>query len=255
MKVAVIGLGAVGRAQVRMLAGHEVVPYDVADGPYPAEAVAGCDFAVICVGTPGHPDGAADLSQLQAAFASLPGTLPALIRSTVPPGVTDAFALARPGVTAFCPEFIYEGGTGPWTESAAVPWLLLGGTAEAREFFWPRLARVYGGKIHECPAAVAELAKYTANLHWAMRVIFVNEMAAIAAAHGLEWEDVRAAWLADERVNPAHTAMAGFPPGFAGRCWPKDLSAIITAAREAGYGPGFLEAIEAANDRFRGGAA
>jgi UDPglucose 6-dehydrogenase len=45
--------------------------------------------------------------------------------------------------------------------------------------------------------------------------------------------------------------MTGFPPGFGGRCWPKDLSALIAAAADAGYKAEFLEAVQDANARFR----
>jgi UDPglucose 6-dehydrogenase len=48
-----------------------------------------------------------------------------------------------------------------------------------------------------------------------------------------------------------YTQRAGYPPGFDGRCWPKDLAALIAASRDAGYEPGFLEAVGAANDRYR----
>jgi UDP-glucose 6-dehydrogenase len=48
-----------------------------------------------------------------------------------------------------------------------------------------------------------------------------------------------------------YTQYAGYPPGFDGRCWPKDLAALIAASNDAGYGPEFLRAIEDANARFR----
>jgi UDP-glucose 6-dehydrogenase len=45
--------------------------------------------------------------------------------------------------------------------------------------------------------------------------------------------------------------MAGFEPGFGGRCWPKDLSALIADARRQDYEPWFLQAIEDSNEIFR----
>lgn len=248
--VAIIGLGVIGTAQSRMFlrAGCAVVGYDPwLNDSYPRERIASCDFAVICVGTPQSlDDPRADLSYLLDAMSDLPEGLPALIRSTVPPGTTDSFA-GR--LVAHAPEFLYEGGSGPWRESTDVPFLILGGSAKARMFFRPHLAPLFPA-IHECDAISAELMKYTANIALAMKVIFVNEMAAIAESFGADWEDVRAAWLNDPRITPQHTQMKGFEPGFGGRCWPKDLSAMIAASEDAGYRAEFLKAIEAANKRF-----
>jgi len=60
-------------------------------------------------------------------------------------------------------------------------------------------------------------------------------------------------WLADKRVNPSYTSMEGFPPGFDGACWPKDLAALIAASADAGYEAVFLRAVSDANDWFREG--
>jgi len=253
VRVAVIGLGVVGRAQARMLAGHTLVTYDAAGGdPYPETQIAGCDFAVITVGTPAAADGSADLAQVYEAFRRLPAGLPVLIRSTVPPRTTAALQARHGAPVCHAPEFMHERPGGAWRETTDVPYLILGGTPAACAFFRPLLAAVFPGRIHECSATEAELVKYTANLHWAARVTFVNEMARICAAVGAHWENVRAAWLEDPRVAPEYTGYAGFPPGFGGRCWPKDLAALIAAARDRGYHPAFLESVQEANRRFQG---
>ncbi len=251
MSVVVIGMGVVGRAQSKLFG--DVVTYDIADGlPYPGEEIAQCDFAVIAVGTPQGTGGHADISAVRDAVATLPAYLPVLIRSTVPPGTTDRLQAAYPSrLVGHAPEFLTERDGGPWPESADVPFLILGGQPRARRFFRPYLERDFSEVIYECTATEAELVKYTSNLYWATRVTFVNEMAAICAAHGEDWETVRDGWLRDERVNPAYTAMAGFSPGFGGACWPKDLSALIAASTAAGYDPVFLRAIADANERFR----
>jgi UDPglucose 6-dehydrogenase len=253
VKVAIIGLGVVGHAQARMFAGRLLVTYDVTDNdPYPEAEIAGCDFAVIAVGTPAAADGSADLTYLHEAFKRLPASLPVLIRSTVPPGTTAALQ-ALHGDTPVCcaPEFMHERPGGAWRETTDVPYLILGGTPAAAAFFRLRLAAVFPGVIHECSATEAELVKYTANLYWAARVTFVNEMARICEAAGADWENVRSAWLEDPRVSPEYTGYADFLPGFGGRCWPKDLRALIAAARELDYHPYFLEAVQETNRRFR----
>ena len=252
MRVAIIGTGVVGRAQARMFREHDVVTWDITDSAaYPHDAVSGCDFAVICAGTPALEDGSADLSAVKDAVSSVPPMVPVLIRSTVPPGTTDEIASQRSGLVAHAPEFLHEREGGPWRDSTDVPFMILGGDLEARLFFRPLLAQVFPGTIAYGSALEAELVKYTANLYWATKVTFVSEMAAVCEAFGADWAKVRCAWLADERVAPAYTCMAGYEPGFGGRCWPKDLSALIEASFTAGYTPFFLMDVQRANARFR----
>lgn len=257
MKLAIIGMGVVGQAQAQLFDMHELVTYDPAmDSKYPVRQIADCECAVICVGTPSLPDGSADLSQLRGAVATLPAGLPILLRSTVPPGTTDELREERRSAVCFCPEFLQERKGGVWQSSADVPYTILGGDDADRPGFRHLLLHAYGRRrqsyVHECSAVEAELAKYTANLYWAARVTFVNEMAQVAKAFGADWENVRKAWTADFRVSSAYTSMDGFESGFSGKCWPKDLTAMIRAAAEAGYEAGYLESIQKTNDRFRG---
>lgn len=253
MKAAVIGhLGVVGRSSAKMLAkDYDLVTFDPVEAqPYPDREIAACGFAVICVGTPEAGNGAADLEQVDNAIRALPAKLPVLLRSTVPPGTTNRIAGDRKGLVCHAPEFMHERPGGPWRESADVPFMILGGSEDSLKFFRPRVESVFPGKVHECDALTAELAKYTVNLYGAVKVTFVNEMAGIARQFGGNWEQVRAAWLNDPRVDEHYTRMEGFPPGFGGRCWPKDLAALRAACREAGYPAEFLDAVAAANDRF-----
>jgi UDPglucose 6-dehydrogenase len=110
---------------------------------------------------------------------------------------------------------------------------------------------VFPGPIHTCSAKESELAKYAANLYWATRVTFVNEFAKVCEAFGVDYERVREAWLQDPRMTSVYTQRAGYPPGFDGRCWPKDLAALDAASEDAGYHAVFLQAIAEANERFR----
>lgn len=252
MRVGIIGLGVIGLAQSIMFANESFVPWDPAKMKpgveYPYDELAACDFAVVCVGTPQGEGGKADLSYVEAAIRELPPGLPVLLRSTVPPGTTDALLSGRHYCHA--PEFMGEHERHPWRFSTDVPYLILGGDPNARAFFRPLLQRVFPGTIHECTAQEAELVKYTANLYWATRVTFVNEMAMVCERFGVDYEKVREGWLQDPRMTGAYTAREGFPAGFGGRCWPKDLAALIVASADAGYVPEFLEAVEDANGAF-----
>ena len=254
MKAAVIGLGVIGSAQVRLLGGMVHVTYDVKDSKkYPSRAIHGCDFAVICVGTPQGEDGRADLTALHAALRRLPASRPVMIRSTIPPGTTAALEATRKCVV-HVPEFMSERDDGMWRKPDDVPFLICGGTRKALEWFQPILTAMAGGPVYPCTGLEAELIKYTANAFLAAKVTFVNEISRVCEAFGADWGTVREGWLHDPRAGISHTATEGHGPGFGGSCLPKDLSALIRATWDAGYFPGFLNAIDNANARFRGGA-
>ena len=252
LKAAVIGLGVVGQAQLRLFGDMVHAAYDPArtDGPYPFEKVAECGFAVVAVGTPQGADGSADLSFLREALDRIPPEMPVLIRSTIPPGTMAGLEKTR-SLVAHLPEFLNERPDGAWRESRDVPFMILGGIPAARDFFVPVLGKVSGVPVHECTGTEAELAKYTANCFLAAKVTFVNEMARVCHALGADWDRVRAGWLNDPRAGESHTTVEG--PGFGGRCLPKDLSALIRASEGAGYMPEFLWALEEANARFQAG--
>jgi nucleotide sugar dehydrogenase len=254
MRVGIIGLGVIGTAQAAMFADHDLVTYDpAADSAYPAAQLADCDFAIICVGTPPTPSGAADLTYVAEAASSLPAGLPVVLRSTVPPGTTDRLFEGTGRLYCHAPEFMGENVLHSWQRPEDVPYMIIGGAPEATVFFRDKFARVFPGKISTCSAKESELAKYTANLYWATRVTFINEIARICDQFGVDYENVRAAWLNDPRMTGVYTQRAGYPPGFDGRCWPKDLAALITASTTSGYDPGFLRSVEDANARFRAG--
>jgi UDPglucose 6-dehydrogenase len=255
MKVGIIGLGVVGHAQAEMFAerGHDLVTYDPAINPDYPGGMGSVDFAVICVGTPSLEGGRADLRAVYKAVADLPPRIPVALRSTVPPGTTDALFMDDPHARLYAhiPEFMGENTLHSWQRSTDVPYMIIGGDSESALFFRQRFATVYPGIIRTCKTAEAELAKYLANLYWANRVTFVNEFAKICDAFDVDYEHVREAWLTDPRVSEPYTQRAGYPPGFGGRCWPKDLSALIAASQDAGYAPEFLWAIQDANARFQ----
>jgi UDPglucose 6-dehydrogenase len=252
MKVGIIGLGVIGTAQAEMFAGHDLVTYDPAiNDTYPAHDLGLCDFAIVCVGTPEGPDGHANLAYVENAAADLPHGLPVVLRSTVPPGTTDRLFGGSDRLYCHAPEFMGENVLHSWQRSSDVPYMILGGDPEATHFFHERFAQVFGGTIHECSATESELAKYAANLYWAARVTFVNEFALVCKQFGVSYENVRAAWLSDPRMTSVYTKRVGYPPGFDGRCWPKDLAALIAASDDAGYYPTFLGCIQGANERFR----
>jgi len=256
MHVGVIGRGHVGRSVIRQFREHEVVSYDLTDSTsYPEAELRACDIAMICVDTPPLPDGSADVSHVEAAIARIPCDN-VVIRSTVPPGTTARLAEATGKSLCFWPEYVGEtqflGSS--WEEfSATQPFIILGGRAEHRRRVVDLLLPVFGPQVRlfQCTSAEAELIKYMENSYFAAKITFVNEFRELSEQLGLDWHTVREGWLLDPRVDRDHTAAFAEERGFAGRCLPKDLSAILRVASDSGLQLRMLSAVQEANGEFR----
>ena len=57
-------------------------------------------------------------------------------------------------------------------------------------------------------------------------------------------------WALDPRISRHHTAVYGQTSGYAGRCLPKDMAAIIEAATRAGYDARLLRLLVAYNQQL-----
>ncbi len=254
--VGIIGLGHVGRLTVQALQISAVtVGYDVALAePYPTAELAACDFVVVCVNTPSAPDGAADLSQVRSALAALPGEQPVILRSTVPPGTTEALQEEFGREVYFWPEYIGETRFVISTFdvlSDVDPFLVVGGDRSPGFGRWiDFLAQNYGPltRIHQCTSREAELVKYMENAYFAMKTTFVNEFRRLSEAVGADWHTVREGWLLDPRVERDHSDAFKGAPGYAGKCLPKDTAALIAFARAADIPLPLLESVRDIND-------
>jgi UDPglucose 6-dehydrogenase len=77
----------------------------------------------------------------------------------------------------------------------------------------------------------AELIKNGANAFLAMKLSFVNEMAALAEAYGSDVDPVLAGITADPRIGSTYMRPSF---GFGGSCLPKELRALEAAGRAKG---------------------
>ena len=91
----------------------------------------------------------------------------------------------------------------------------------------------------------AELTKYAANAMLATKISFMNEIANLAERLGADVEMVRRGIGADQRIG-YHFIYPG--AGYGGSCFPKDVKALIATAREVGFEPRVLAAVEDRND-------
>jgi len=94
----------------------------------------------------------------------------------------------------------------------------------------------------------AEMIKYASNVMLASQIAIANEIYQICEAVGIDYDEVKESILMDERI--ARNIDVPGPDGelgFGGKCFPKDLRALIFLARENMYNPYLLEEIWRSN--------
>ncbi|WP_376092727.1 UDP-glucose dehydrogenase family protein [Roseomonas sp. CCTCC AB2023176] len=222
-------------------------------------AVKGADAVFIAVGTPSRRgDGHADLTYVHAAArqiaAALEGFTVVVTKSTVPVGTGDEveriIRAIRPDAAfavASNPEFLREGSA---IDDFKRPDRIVIGTEDERaravmtEVYRPLYLN--NAPILFTDRRTSELTKYAANALLATKITFINEVADLCEAVGADVQDVARGIGLDNRIGPKFLH-AG--PGFGGSCFPKDLSALIKTAHDAGGAIRIAETVAAVNDR------
>ena len=220
-----------------------------------SRATRGAAVILIAVGTPPGEDGSADMQHVLAAASQLAramnGYTVVAIKSTVPVGTAARVRAVITGTTRHPfsvvsnPEFLKQGSA---VEDFLKPDRVVIGAedASARELMRALYAPFTrtGAPIVTMDCASAELSKYAANAMLATRVSFMNEIANVCERIGANIDDVRRVVASDRRIGPSFL----FPGiGYGGSCFPKDVQALVHAARKDGYGFRILEAVEAVN--------
>jgi len=215
----------------------------------------------IAVGTPPRSDGAADLRAVDKVAETVAENVKQesilVSKSTVPVGtnarirriVKDA---AHPVHVVSNPEFLKEGDA---LADFLRPDRIVIGCDENDEFARDIMARLYHpvclhkDRIIWMDPASAELTKYVANTMLAMRISFMNEIAALCEKVGADAHHVRQGVGADTRIG-AKFLYAG--PGFGGSCFPKDVVALAHTASEYGVELELATATDRVNKRQKG---
>jgi len=222
-----------------------------------AEAIPGAEIAFIAVGTPPGETGEADLSYVlgaaQQIARAMTGYLVVVDKSTVPVGSAEKVAEAigkatsHPFDVVSNPEFLKEGAA---IDDFMRPDRVVVGVASERAR--AAMSELYGPFVRaEQPVLFmdlrsAELTKYAANAMLATRISFMNEMASLCERLGADVDQVRRGIGSDKRIG--HPFL--FPGcGFGGSCFPKDVRAVMTMARQVGLDFDLLRSVERVNER------
>ncbi len=221
------------------------------------QAMDGTDIAFIAVGTPPGETGEADLTHVLAAAASIGKAMTrytvVVNKSTVPVGSAEKVAeaigqIARvPFDVVSNPEFLKEGSA---IDDFMRPDRVVVGTSSERAR--AAMAELYAPFVRtEQPMLFmdtrsAELTKYAANAMLAARISFMNDVAALCERVGADVDQVRRGMGSDKRIGYPFL----FPGcGFGGSCFPKDVRAVMTMARQVGLDFDLLRAVERVNEK------
>lgn len=239
------------------------------------EAVRESLVIIIAVGTPAAATGEADLSYVETVTREIARSCNdyklIVEKSTVPVYTNEwicrAMVLNGCGPNDFDvvsnPEFLREG-------TAVVDFLypdrIVVGANTARAAGIMR--ELYGGLVNgtyyrqpgavpkpdgasvpplylETSAQSAELIKHASNAFLAMKISFINAVSNIAEAVGADIEDVCKGLGSDTRIG-TRFLRAGI--GYGGSCFPKDIAAFQSVARECGYDFRLLDEVRKIND-------
>jgi GDP-mannose 6-dehydrogenase len=298
MKISVMGLGYVGAVSAACLAkqGHEVIGVDpertkvdlINHGKTPiierdlgdiiaaevgagrlratsdlASAVRHTDLSLVCVGTPGLPNGGIDLKYMRRvceeiglALRGHSGAPTVVIRSTMLPGTMDEVVIPtleqhsgkRAGAefgVCINPEFLRE--------STAVhdyfnpPKTVIGELNRASGDLLASLYSQVSAPLIRTDVETAEMVKYADNCWHAVKVGFANEIGNICKAVDVDSHRVMDIFCQDTKLNLSPYYLK---PGFAfgGSCLPKDLRALLHKAKTLDVALPILNAVLPSNE-------
>jgi len=103
-------------------------------------------------------------------------------------------------------------------------------------------------KLIQTSAKSAELIKHASNAFLAMKISFINAVANVCEEVGADIEEVAQGVGSDPRIG-SRFLCAGI--GYGGSCFPKDVSAFWTVARECGYDFKLLQDVMQINEDQR----
>lgn len=210
----------------------------------------------VCLPTPMHPDGSADISIVESVLlelASYPGDRIAVVKSTVPPGSVEMWnkKFAETGLRiVFNPEFLTE--TNALDDMRNQNRIILGGPRPfintVKNIFQIAFPHV---PIIKTSSTTAEMVKYVTNIHLAVKVALANEFYQICekldiAGANIDYDKVIEYAMYDERLGKSHWRVPGPMPaddtgkptfGFGGSCFVKDINALMSIARSLGIDP------------------
>lgn len=261
MKVGIWGVGVVGLSTGESLSSkHSIFYYDKYKKEYQEkERIKDCEVIFVCVPTPMKNNGKIDLRIIKSSIDEVSkvaksGTI-VVIKSTVIPGTTGKLANKYKYLNfSFNPEFLREKSA---KKDAKNPKRIIIGVSTYQSSVFIKLRKLYslifkGTPIIKTSLKEAELVKYCSNAIMASQVSIANELFQLCKQVNVNYNKLKNILLYDNRIGTT-IDVPGYDGdlGFGGKCFVKDINALIYYAREVGYRPYLLEEVWRLNLKIR----
>jgi UDPglucose 6-dehydrogenase len=263
IKIGIVGFGILGKALKHVFdIKFPVYVYDKYQKEYlditPVSKEA--DIIFLAIPTPMRDDGKIDLECVEDALKTISeavkkeGRTPIIVlRSTIIPGTTEILQKKYPQTNlVFNPEFLTEKNF--LNDMRNTSKIVIGSSnKESAEIVQQVYKEIFpDAKYILTDTKTAEMIKYASNVTLSSQIMIANELYQICQKLGIDYETIRKTLLLDRRIG-TNINVPGTDGdfGFGGKCFPKDLNALISFSRERGYNPELLEQVWKTNIKLR----
>lgn len=221
-------------------------------------AVPESDAVFIAVGTPPIKTGDADLSTVlkvaEEIGKNLEGYTVVATKSTVPTGTNKKIQRilqeTKPEGAevdyASVPEFLREGSA--ISDTTNPDRIIIGTTSERASNLLVNLHSSINAPVLLTNFETAELIKYASNSFLALKISYANAIAKLSEILGADALKVLEGIGMDKRIGNLFLSPG---PGYGGSCFPKDVKALISIAKDNDYAFSLLEDVENINHQAK----
>lgn len=228
-----------------------------------AQAILDSEISFMCVGTPCNDNGSLDLSQVRRVSRDIGEALRGVkdyhvvvVRSTLLPGSTEAEVIplleecsGKKAGNDFSvcvnPEFLREGTA--LRDFHDPPSILIGESDSRSGHLVESVYQRISAPVIRTSIRAAEMVKYASNAFHALKITFANEIGNFCKMAGIDSHELMDIFCLDKKLNLSPTYLR---PGYAfgGSCLPKDLRALLHAAKLKDLEMPLLSSILRSND-------
>jgi len=220
------------------------------------------EIVFTAVGTPPKENGEADLSTVldvaEKIGKSLSGYTVIVTKSTVPIGTNKKIKALIESVkpekaefdVASCPEFLRQGSA--ISDTLNPDRIVIGTESKRAEDLLVELHKPLHANTNApyvlTNLETAEMIKYAANAFLATKISFANSIAQLSESCGADALAALAGIGFDKRIGKDFLSPGA---GYGGSCFPKDVKALISIAKDYGYDFKLLKEVESVNSEAK----